>query len=326
MPTPDTTLICVTGGAGFIGSHTVGNLLERGLRVVVLDDFSTGKRENLAAWLDHPDLEVIETDVSDGLFAPLAPVVTRRGPVHGIIHLAAQTSVIRSMEKPLTDVRANYTCTVQVIEYARVEAVDKVVFTSSSAIYGDVTDLPVTEAAPPTPMSPYGVHKRASELHLQYGSQVLGLSTTALRLFNVYGPRQDPSSPYSGVISIFLERSLRGEDIVIFGDGGQTRDFVFVGDVAWALTTACLSDKVTDKVSGLIANIGTGHAITINDLAAQCIACCNATVRVDHHPERPGEIRDSVADITRAHKTLGFQPQTTIEEGLRLTADWYRGE
>jgi nucleoside-diphosphate-sugar epimerase len=322
MPATNTKLICVTGGAGFIGSHTVGNLLELGHPVVVLDDFSTGKRENLAAWKDHPDLQIVETDVSDGLFAPLAPVVAERGPLHGIIHLAAQTSVIRSMEKPLTDARANYVSTVQVIEYARVEGVAKVVFTSSSAIYGDVAELPVTEAAPPAPMSPYGVHKRASELQLQYGSQVLGISTAALRLFNVYGPRQDPSSPYSGVISIFLERSKRGEDIVIFGDGGQTRDFVYVGDVARALTTACLKDGV----NGLIANIGTGRAININELAAQCIACFGASVQVDHHPDRPGEIRDSVADISRAQKALGFEPQTSIEQGLQITADWVRNQ
>jgi len=313
-------LICVTGGAGFIGSHTVGNLLEQGRQVVVLDNFSTGKPENLAAWQDDPNLEIVEADVAAGLSGPLAPVVARRGPVRGLIHLAAQTSVIRSMEAPQEDVRTNYLATVQVIEFAHAEAVAKVVFTSSSAVYGDAQELPVTEASPPSPLSPYGIHKRASELQLQYGWHVLGLSTTALRLFNVYGPRQDPSSPYSGVISIFLDRAHNGEGLGIFGDGEQTRDFVFVGDVARALTTACLGDKGR----GVIANIGTGRAITINELARQCIACCGATVGVQHHPARPGEIRHSVADISRARQTLGFEPRTAIEEGLQITADWYR--
>jgi len=322
MPTTDAKLICVTGGAGFIGSHTVGRLVDQGHQVVVLDDFSTGKRENLAAWQGLSDLEIIEVDVTHGLSAPLAPVVARRGPVHGIIHLAAQTSVIRSMEAPLADAQTNYLATAQVIDYAHTEAVSKVVYTSSSAVYGDTEDLPVTEASPPAPLSPYGIHKRASELHLLYGSRVLGLSTVALRLFNVYGPRQDPSSPYSGVISIFLDRAHGGEDVVIFGDGEQTRDFVFVGDVARALTTACWSDEA----HGVVANIGTGRAITINDLADQCIACCGATVGVKHHAERPGEIRHSVADISRARQALGFEPQTAIEEGLKTTADWYRDQ
>jgi UDP-glucose 4-epimerase len=314
----------VTGGAGFIGSHTVGRLLRDGHRVVVLDDFSTGKRENLAQWQDHEGLEIVETDVADGLSAPLEPVVARRGPVHGIIHLAAQTSVIRSVEAPQADARTNYVATIQVLEYARIEcrscASPKVVFTSSSAVYGDAEDLPVSEASPPAPLSPYGIHKRASELGLMYGWRVHGLSTTSLRLFNVYGPRQDPSSPYSGVISIFLDRAYHGEGLVIFGNGEQTRDFVYVGDVAQALTTACLGAEV----SGVIANIGTGHAITINELAAQCIAACGANVPVEHRAERSGEIRHSVADITRARQTLGFEPRTTIGEGLRVTADWYR--
>lgn len=315
-------LICVTGGAGFIGSHTVGVLLEQGQQVVVLDDFSTGKRENLASWQDHPSLEIVETDVSAGLETPLAPVVARRGPVHSIIHLAAQTSVIRSMEEPVEDARINYMATVQVVEFARAKEVARVVFTSSSAVYGDAEELPVTEASPPSPLSPYGIHKRASELFLEYGGQVLGLCTTALRLFNVYGPRQDPSSPYSGVISIFLDRAHAGEELAIFGNGEQTRDFVFVGDVARALCTASLGDDASP--GSVIANIGTGRATTINELARQCIACCGATVAVTHHPARPGEILHSVADISRARQTLGFAPQMAIEEGLQRTADWYR--
>ncbi len=322
MSTQDRQLICVTGGAGFIGSHTVGTLLDQGHAVVVLDNFSTGKRANLATWKDHPSLEVVEADVADGLGAPLAPVVSRRGPVRGIIHLAAQVSVVRSLEAPLQDARSNYLTTIQAVEYARAEQVTNLVFTSSSAIYGDVEELPVTESSPPTPLSPYGIHKRASELHLQYAHEVLGLRTTALRLFNVYGPRQDPSSPYSGVISIFLDRAHRGAPMTIFGDGEQTRDFVYVGDVAGALTSACLGDHG----GGVIANIGTGHAITINELARQCLACCDADVEVTHEAQRPGEIKHSVADISRARDALGFEPRMTIEEGLQSTARWYRSE
>lgn len=322
MPDTRPRLICVTGGAGFIGSHTVGQLLARGNAVVVLDDLSTGKRTNLDSWKGHPHLELVVTDVADGLRGPLAPVVDYRGPVRGIIHLAAQTSVIRSMKDPVADARTNYLATVQVVDYAAAEGVGSVVFTSSSAVYGDAAELPVTEASPAEPLSPYGVHKRASELALGYAHHVHGLRTTALRLFNVYGPRQDPSSPYSGVISIFLDHAHGGREIRIFGDGEQTRDFVFVGDVARALTDACLDD--TADAGALIANIGTGRATTINALARQCLTCCGAQVPVDRPPERAGEIRHSVADISHAHSQLGFDPQTSLEDGLQATADWYR--
>ena len=315
-------LIAVTGGAGFIGSHTVGLLLEHGHRVLVLDNFSTGKRENLAAWAHHPRLAVAELDITERAGRALQEAVAPHGDLHALIHLAAQTSVVRSVEAPLDDIRQNYTATVYVLECARNQGAAKVVFTSSSAVYGDTVVLPVGEDQPPAPLSPYGIHKRASELQLQYYWSVHGVGTTALRLFNVYGPRQDPGSPYSGVISIFLDHALRGEPLLIFGDGEQTRDFVYVGDVAKALVTACFEPAT----NGAIINIGRDSRLTINALAAHAIQCYDSPSTVAHAPSRAGEIRHSRAAVTRAKELLGFTPETTMETGLAETAAWFKNQ
>ncbi|MEZ4366477.1 MAG: RsmE family RNA methyltransferase [Kofleriaceae bacterium] len=308
-------LVVVTGGAGFIGSHTVDRLLDGGARVVVLDDLSTGSRRNLARWAGDDRLELVVVDVSHGIFAALEPVTRRHGPVERIVHLAAQVSVVHSVANPLTDLQINYGGTLHVLEYARATGVRKVTLASSAAVYGDVAAFPVREDAPRRPLSPYGIHKHASEQALQYYSVVHGVPTTALRFFNVYGPRQDPSSPYSGVISIFADRARSGRGLTIFGDGSQTRDFVYVGDVARAICAATLSDGV----DGAVFNVGTGRELTVRALAEQVVATCGGGATITHAPARAGEIARSVADVAAARQALGFVAETEFADGLRAT-------
>ncbi len=308
-------LVVVTGGAGFIGSHTVDLLIERGCRVVVLDDFSTGKRANLARWNGNDALEILTVDISHGIFAALAPVTARLGRVDRIVHLAAQVSVVHSIANPMTDLRINYGGTMQVLEYARASGVAKVVMASSAAVYGDVNRFPVDEDEPCHPVSPYGMHKLASEHALHYYSAVHGVKTTALRFFNVYGPRQDPSSPYSGVISIFADRAGGGRDITIFGDGEQTRDFVYVGDVVRAVVNAAMSDGA-DRAA---LNIGTGSEITVNELARTIVELSGKSPKISHADARPGEILRSVARVDRAAEQLGFRAETRLRDGLAAT-------
>lgn len=321
---PGVQHVLVTGGAGFIGSHTVDLLVARGCRVVVLDDFSTGKRANLARWADHdrhglggrePAVEVLTVDVSHGLFAALAPITAAHGPVERIVHLAAQVSVVHSLANPLTDARVNYGGTVQVLEYARAAGVKKVVFASSAAVYGDVATLPVDEDAPCRPLSPYGVHKLASEHALHCYAAVHGVPSVALRFFNVYGPRQDPSSPYSGVISIFADRAAAGRDLTIFGDGEQTRDFVYVGDVVRAVVDAALGDAPGHAV----ANVGTGRETTVRALAEILVGLGGGGSAIVHAPARAGEIVRSVARVERAAALLGFRAATALRDGLAAT-------
>ena len=323
MSTSHRPLVAVTGGAGFIGSHTVDLLVERGCRVIVLDDFRTGKRANLARWAEprhrfdgaEPAVEIVTCDVAHGIFGALAPLTRVHGPVERIVHLAAQVSVISSLANPLTDVEVNFGGTTHVLEYARATGVKKVVFASSAAVYGDVSQFPVDEDAPCHPVSPYGVDKLASEHMLYCYSAVHGVPTTALRFFNVFGPRQDPSSPYSGVISIFADRAKAGRDLTIFGDGGQTRDFVYVGDVAHAVVSAALSDGADRAVM----NVGTGHEITVNELARTVVELCGKDVKIHHAPARAGEILRSVARVDRAAELLGFRARTNLRDGLKAT-------
>jgi UDP-glucose 4-epimerase len=311
-------LVVVTGGAGFIGSHTVDHLIELGYHVVVLDDFSTGKRANLARWAGNPALDILTVDISHGIFAALDPITRTHGPVERIVHLAAQVSVVHSIANPLTDMQVNYGGTLHVLEYARATGVKKVVFASSAAVYGDVDRFPVGEDLPTRPVSPYGVDKRASELALSCYTAVHGVATTALRFFNVFGPRQDPSSPYSGVISIFADRARRGQALTIFGDGEQSRDFVYVADVARAVATAA----TTERASGLALNIGTGTEITINQLAAKVAAGCGGRSKIVHAAPRAGEILRSVAAVDRARDALGWRSEVGFDTGLTATLAW----
>jgi len=304
----------VTGGAGFIGSHTVDRLIESGKRVVVLDDFRTGKRANLAKHAHSGMLEIVTCDVSHGIFAALAPLVAQHGPVERIVHLAAQVSVVASVANPLVDMQVNYGGTLHVLEYARAHGVKKVVFASSAAVYGDVEQMPVGEDTPTRPLSPYGIDKLASEYALDYYANVHGVATTALRFFNVYGPRQDPSSPYSGVISIFSDRAKRGAPLTIFGDGTQTRDFIYVGDVVRTIVAAC-----GDGNSRVVANVGTGGEITVLELARTIVDLCGGASKIDHAPARAGEILKSRARVDRMRDALGVVAETKLVDGLRAT-------
>ncbi len=312
----------VTGGAGFIGSHTVDRLVELGHRVIVLDDFRTGKRANLARWLGpeygfdgaRPSVEVVTCDVSHGIFAALAPLTAKHGRVERIVHLAAQVSVVASVANPLVDMSVNYGGTLHVLEYARATGVQKVVFASSAAVYGDVTEMPVGEDTPKCPVSPYGIDKLASELALDYYANVHGVPTTALRFFNVYGPRQDPSSPYSGVISIFADRARAGRPLTIFGDGGQTRDFVYVGDVVRAIVAA-----LGDGGSRVVANVGTGGEISVLELARTVVELCGGRSTIEHAPPRAGEILKSRARVDRLRDVFGVVAETKLADGLRAT-------
>jgi UDP-glucose 4-epimerase len=307
-------LAVVTGGAGFIGSHLVDRLLAGGDRVVVLDDFRTGRRANLAQHAGNERLTIVTCDVSHGIFAALAPLTARLGPVERIAHLAAQVSVVSSVDNPLVDMQVNYGGTLHVLEYARATGVKKVVFASSAAVYGDSDALPVGEDTPTRPVSPYGIDKLASEMALDYYAAVHGVPTTALRFFNVYGPRQDPSSPYSGVISIFADRARAGKTLTIFGDGGQTRDFVYVGDVVRALAAA-----LGDGNSRLVANVAGGGEITVLELARTIVELCGNRSAIEHLPRRAGEIAKSRARVDRMREALGVVAEISLLDGLRET-------
>jgi len=307
-------LAVVTGGAGFIGSHTVDRLIELGHRVVVLDDFSTGKRDNLARYYTSGKLHVVTCDVSHGIFAALAPITAQHGPVDRIVHLAAQVSVVSSIANPLSDMSVNYGGTLHVLEYARAHRVQKVVLASSAAVYGDVTEMPVSEDAPKQPVSPYGIDKLASELALDYYASVHGVPVTALRFFNVFGPRQDPSSPYSGVISIFTDRARAGKILTIYGDGSQTRDFVYVGDVVRAIVAA-----MGDRANRGVANVGTGNETTVLELARMIVETCGGRATIEQAPARPGEILRSCAKVDRLRDLLGVVADTTLAAGLKAT-------
>jgi UDP-glucose 4-epimerase len=315
----------VTGGAGFIGSHTVDVLIASGFRVIVADNFSTGKRSNLDRWSDasrygfagtDPSLEIVTVDIAHGIFAALAPLTSRYGAVERIVHLAAQVSVVHSVANPLVDMQINYGGTLHVLEYARACSVKKLVFASSAAVYGDVVEFPVAEHFPCAPLSPYGIDKYASELALSMYQHVHGVPSQALRFFNVYGPRQDPSSPYSGVISIFADRARAGRGLTVFGDGSQTRDFVYVGDVARAICTALTAD--VPAAHGAV-NVGTGSEISVRALAEHVVRLCGGTSTITHAAPRAGEIARSVANVSRLAQWYGVRSQTNFEDGLQLT-------
>ncbi len=298
----------VTGGAGFIGSHTVEHLLARGHRVIVLDDLRSGKHQHLPT---SPQLHWVECDVSQGITAALAPFADPHQPFAAIVHLAAQVSVLRSIAEPVADAALNYGATLHVLEYARSFAVGRVVFASSSAVYGDLDATPASESMPCRPRSPYGIHKYASELALDYYSAVHGVASTVFRCFNVYGPRQDPSNAYSGVISIFAAQAAAQRDLTIFGDGQQTRDFIHVHDVARALVRAAEATGPS-----MVLNLGTGVATRVSDLAELVRHTCNSTSRIVHAAARPGEVVHSCADITRATAALGLPPPLPLAHGL----------
>ncbi len=296
----------VTGGAGFIGSHVVEALVARGKQVRVLDDLSTGHRENLDAVIDQ--IELLVGDVSDP-----ATVSTAIGGCERVIHLAAIASVQESLDDPSRTHQVNVTGTLNVLEAARRTDVRGLVFASSAAVYGDHTALPLAEELPPLPLSPYAASKAAGESYCRAFFASYDLPTVALRFFNVYGPRQDPSSPYSGVISIFADRMSRGKQPIIYGDGEQTRDFVAVKDVVRAVLAACERDEAI----GGVFNVASGEQTNLLQLVTVLNQVLGADLKPILAPPRAGEVRHSQADARRAQQILGVKAQVSLEEGLR---------
>lgn len=295
----------VTGGAGFIGSHLSERLLQEGYKVKILDNFSTGKSENLLH-LESSNLEIVKGDVRDE--ALVKKVV--KG-VDLVFHLAALTSVPLSFEKPKLCEEVNVQGSFNVIDAAIEEEVEKFVFSSSSAVYGDTQNLPVSEEEPLKPLSPYASSKLAVERYLE--TQKNRIKSVSLRLFNLYGLRQDPNSEYAAVIPRFIEKIKRDEGIVIYGDGEQTRDFLYIKDGVEAFWLAATSEIP----SGTVINIGSGERVSINQLAEILKKISGKDFEINYASQRPGDIKHSQADIKRAQELLGFQPKWNLEEGLR---------
>lgn len=312
--------ILVTGGAGFIGSHTADALVKRGCCVTVLDNLSTGYRANITQLENLQRFQFIHGDVTGDVKGMLSKAAKRFGPIDRIAHFAAQTAVPISVEDPVGDISVNLGGTARILEYARHNKVAKVVFASSSAVYDDDAPVPVNEESRARPASPYGIDKLAAEFFLDYYARLFGLTFTALRFMNVYGPRQDPKSWYSGVISIFLDKAVTNQPITIFDDGEQTRDFVYVSDVAEVFADALMSDKG----NGAIINIGTGVEVTINELTRILLDLAGASSPVKHEPPRPGDIRRSVTTMDKAVQLLGFHPKVNLRDGLAETLAWVR--
>jgi len=305
----------VTGGAGFVGSHIVEELLRRHHRVRVLDNFTTGKRENLSFAANSDSLEIIDGDIRD------AEVVARAvDDVEGIFHEAALVSVPATVEPPRLSFDINAGGSFNVFEAARQARVRRVVYASSAAVYGDSAELPLAETVRPRPLSPYGLDKLYTEYLGALYQSLYGLETVALRYFNVFGPRQDPNSPYSGVISIFVNLLRAGRTPTIFGDGEQTRDFVYVGDVVDANLRAMLAEYRGFRVF----NVGAGRQTSLNQLLSQLQQRTGTSVVPKFAEARPGDIRHSLADISLIERELGYSSSRTLAEGLSLLLDSVR--
>jgi nucleoside-diphosphate-sugar epimerase len=302
----------VTGGAGFIGSHLAEELVRRGHRVRVADSLITGKRANL----DHVSgVEFLEGDLADMPFAQQA--------VEGmdyVLHQAAIPSVPRSVKDPITSNRANVDATLNVLVAARDAGVKRLVFAGSSSAYGNTPTLPKHEGMPDSPLSPYALQKVVGEQYLQMFTKLYGLETVTIRYFNVFGPRQDPSSPYSGVISVFATALLEDRPPTIYGDGEQTRDFTYVANVVDGVLRACEADGA----SGEVINVATGGRISLNQLFHTMKKLVGASADPVYVETRAGDVRDSQADISKARRILGYEPSVSFEEGLRRTVEWYR--
>ena len=306
------TRYLVTGGAGFIGSHLTEALRHRNASVRVVDSLITGHRENLA----HLDgVEFIEGD--------LAELDVARRAVEGIdivLHQAAIPSVPRSVVDPITTNRANVDATLNVLVAARDAGVTRVVYAASSSAYGDAPTLPKHEGMPTAPLSPYALQKLVGEWYMQMFTALYGLETVSIRYFNVFGPRQDPSSPYSGVISLFTRALVEGRAPTIYGDGEQTRDFTYVANVVDGVLKACEAPGV----SGQVINVAAGVRVSLNQLFAALASIVGCAVQPVHAEPRAGDVRDSQADITRARTLLDYEPRVSFEAGLQATVDWFR--
>ena len=302
--------ILVTGGAGFIGSNLAEELLEKH-EVVIIDDFSTGRVENV----ENLDVELVQGSITD----PDLLKENFRG-VDYVFHQAALPSVQRSVEDPVLANEVNVCGTLNVLVAARDADVKKVIYASSSSVYGDTPELPKREDMKPDPKSPYAVAKLAGEYYCRVFNEIYGLKTVALRYFNVYGPRQDPSSDYAAVIPKFVNRVMAGKAPIIYGDGEQTRDFTFVRDVVQANVRAMESDATG------VFNVAAGTRISVNDLAGMIMEIIGNRVECAYEEPRAGDVRDSLGDISKAHAGFGYVPRYGMEDGLRETIGWFGRE
>jgi nucleoside-diphosphate-sugar epimerase len=307
------TTYLVTGGGGFIGSHLAEALVRKGFRVRILDNFLTGKKENLASVIR--DVELIEGDIRDLDVCRQAAL-----GVDHVLHQAALPSVPRSVQDPRLTNDINITGTLNMLLASRDAEARSFVFASSSSVYGDTPELPKTEGKESQPLSPYAASKLAGEKYCQVFSRLFGLRTVALRYFNVFGPRQDPLSQYAAVIPLFITRILRGEAPKIFGDGEQSRDFTYVDNVVEANILA----SKAEALSGAVMNVACGLPMTVNGLAARIGAILGSDIKPVYEGARSGDIRHSFADISLAGKSMGFSPLVPLDEGLARTIEWYR--
>jgi nucleoside-diphosphate-sugar epimerase len=306
----------VTGGAGFIGSHLVEHLVAAGQEVTVLDDCSTGKRENIAAWNDRIDF--VEGSVVD--------LATCRRAVAGadfVLHQAALASVPRSLKDPVATHHANVTGTLNVLIAARDTGVKRVVYAASSSAYGNTPELPKHEEMVPRPLSPYGVSKLAGECYLRAFHASFGVQVIALRYFNVFGPRQDPKSQYAAVVPRFITAALADEPPSIYGDGEQTRDFTFVANVVHANMLAC---EAPAEACGEAYNVGCGSAVSLNALWRRIAELTHCTARARYEPSRAGDVHDSLASLARSRRALGYEPLMDLDGGLRATVEWFEAQ
>jgi nucleoside-diphosphate-sugar epimerase len=303
----------VTGGAGFIGSNTVDELVRRGHSVVVLDDISSGREDNLAEIRNK--ITFIKGSITD-----IEVVRKAMHEAEYVLHLAARTSVPRSVKDPIETNKINIDGTLNVLVAAKELKVKRVVFAASSSVYGETATLPKVETMQPEPISPYGVTKYVGELYGQTFGRCYGLESVALRYFNIFGPRQDPGSPYSGVLAKFCLAFLEDAQLVVFGDGEQTRDFTYVENAVQANLLACEAPNA----SGKVLNVGVGGRISLNEVLRELGKITGKTLEAKYEAPRDGDIRDSQADISQAREILGYEPKVTFEEGLARTFEWYR--
>jgi nucleoside-diphosphate-sugar epimerase len=303
----------VTGGAGFIGSHIVDELVRRGDSVVVLDNLSTGKESNLASVRDKIEL-------STGSVTDLAAVQAACHGADYVIHLAARTSVPLSIQNPVDTNHANIDGTLNVLVAARDAKVRRFVFAASSSAYGETPTLPKVETMQPDPISPYGVTKYVGELYAQVFGRVYGLENASVRYFNVFGPRQDPTSQYSGVLSRYMLAVIEGQAPVVYGDGEQSRDFTYVENIV----DETLRASEATGASGKVFNGGTGARITLNEVLRQLEKITGKKIQAKYEPPRTGDILHSQADISLARRILGYEPSVLFKQGLERTWDWYK--
>jgi nucleoside-diphosphate-sugar epimerase len=304
----------VTGGAGFIGSHLTEELVRRGHAVRVVDSLVTGKRGNLA---HVPNVEFVQGDLAE---ADVASRVV--SGVDFVLHQAAIPSVPRSVEDPVTSNRANISASLNILVAARDAGVKRLVYAGSSSAYGNTPTLPKREDMAPNPLSPYALQKLVAEQYCQLFTRLYGFEAVSIRYFNVFGPRQDPGSPYSGVISLFSTALLEGRQPIIYGDGEQTRDFTYVANVVDGVLRACDAPRA----AGEVINVATGGRISLNELLRVMNTIVGSNIQAIYKEARSGDVKDSQADISKAHALLGYTPIIGLEDGLRRTLEWCRQE